>query len=193
MALRVSTGRERRQGGFSLIAKWKVLIHLNTSRGSADKLPSVGSLPSTAGRVFPEDRTLRLKLLLTVCRLCKLTSWQGDWHWPWDGFPRASSTKEPSPVWELFGNSSRHLDQRRHYTCNQFVQYFFHLTESSNAATKPLQGDQLLLFFYEFSLTDSKMAINCKTKPLSDTLHRNILIFWCDKKVWWKILFFFRD
>ena len=132
----------------------------------------------------PEAAVDRLQTL----QADKLTSWQGDW--PWDGFPRASSTKEPSPVWELFGNSSRHLDQRRHYTCNQFVQYFFHLTESSNAATKPLQGDQLLLFFYEFSVTDSKMAINCKTKPLSDTLHRNILIFWCDKKVWWKILFF---
>ena len=59
MALRVLTSKERCQGDFSLIAERKVLIHVNTSRGCADKLPSEGSPPSTAGRVFPEDGTLR--------------------------------------------------------------------------------------------------------------------------------------
>ena len=133
MALCVSTGRERCQGDISLIIdnyRIKVLINVNILRVCQQTIvvgfSAVQSWPRLPSHLLRTELFAKLlKLLLTACKLERRLTLMLRWA------PLSSSRKtrprqlSSQVLSEIFCNSSRHFDQRRHYTCIQFVQYFF--------------------------------------------------------------------
>ena len=57
-------------------------------------------------------------------------------------------------------------------------------TPKSRFENKSFTGWLSATAFYDFSLTDSKKAINCKTEPFSERFCVDILTFWCVKRFW---------